>query len=152
MPWWQGRNDAYDVVPPASEAMETYTSGGAEVYVREGNVTITVEDAALEWARIEAAKRNSSVSRLVGELLAEKMRHLARTDVVTGLTNRAGLNQDAVEMLMARTAIRGVTRRRDRRRRGELTGRPIESAERTGRSGPSPTPTRRSPCAPASPP
>ena len=33
--------------------------------------------------------------------LAEKMRHLARTDVVTGLTNRAGLNQDAVEMLMA---------------------------------------------------
>jgi len=38
------------------------------------NVTITVEDSALEWARIEAAKRNSSVSRLVGELLAEKMR------------------------------------------------------------------------------
>jgi hypothetical protein len=39
------------------------------------NVTITVEDAALEWARIEAAKRNTSVSRLVGELLADKMRH-----------------------------------------------------------------------------
>ncbi len=38
------------------------------------NVTITVEDSALEWARIQAAKRNSSVSRLVGELLAEKMR------------------------------------------------------------------------------
>ena len=39
------------------------------------NLTITVEDQALEWARIEAAKRNTSVSRLVGELLAEKMRH-----------------------------------------------------------------------------
>ncbi|MFT4242920.1 MAG: CopG family transcriptional regulator [Acidovorax sp.] len=38
------------------------------------NVTITVEDSALEWARIEAAKRNTSVSRLVGEMLAEKMR------------------------------------------------------------------------------
>ena len=38
------------------------------------NVPITVEDGALEWARIQAAKRNSSVSRLVGELLAEKMR------------------------------------------------------------------------------
>ena len=38
------------------------------------NVTITVEDSALEWARIEAAKRNTSVSRLVGEILAEKMR------------------------------------------------------------------------------
>jgi hypothetical protein len=38
------------------------------------NVTITVDEAALEWARIEAAKRNTSVSRLVGEMLAEKMR------------------------------------------------------------------------------
>ncbi|HSH88425.1 MAG TPA: CopG family transcriptional regulator, partial [Ramlibacter sp.] len=38
------------------------------------NVTITVEDSVLEWARIEAAKRNSSVSRLLGELLADKMR------------------------------------------------------------------------------
>ena len=37
------------------------------------NVTITVEDNALEWARIEAAKRNTSVSRLVGEMLADKM-------------------------------------------------------------------------------
>lgn len=39
------------------------------------NVTITVEESALEWARIEAARRNTSVSRLVGEMLAEKMRH-----------------------------------------------------------------------------
>jgi hypothetical protein len=38
------------------------------------NVTITVDETALEWARIEAAKRNTSVSRLVGEMLAEKMR------------------------------------------------------------------------------
>jgi hypothetical protein len=39
------------------------------------NVTITVEEPVLEWVRIEAAKRNSSVSRLVGEMLADKMRH-----------------------------------------------------------------------------
>jgi hypothetical protein len=39
------------------------------------NVTITVEEPVLEWVRIEAAKRNSSVSRLVGEMLAEKMQH-----------------------------------------------------------------------------
>ena len=38
------------------------------------NVTITVDDPVLEWARIEAARRGSSVSRMVGELLAEKMR------------------------------------------------------------------------------
>lgn len=41
------------------------------------NVTITMEDSVAEWARLEAARRNTSVSRLVGELLAEKMR---RTD------------------------------------------------------------------------
>jgi hypothetical protein len=41
------------------------------------NVTITVDDAALEWVRVEAAKRNTSVSRLVGEMLTEKMQ---RTD------------------------------------------------------------------------
>lgn len=41
------------------------------------NVTITMDDAVADWARIEAAKRNTSVSRLVGEMLAEKM---LRTD------------------------------------------------------------------------
>lgn len=39
------------------------------------NVTVTMEDGVADWARLEAAKRNTSVSRLVGELLAEKMRH-----------------------------------------------------------------------------
>ncbi len=38
------------------------------------NVTVTMEDAVADWARMEAARRNTSVSRLVGELLAEKMR------------------------------------------------------------------------------
>lgn len=38
------------------------------------NVTITMEDGVADWARIEAAKRNTSVSRLVGEMLGEKMR------------------------------------------------------------------------------
>lgn len=38
------------------------------------NVTVTMEDSVAEWARLEAARRNTSVSRLVGEMLAEKMR------------------------------------------------------------------------------
>ncbi len=38
------------------------------------NVTITMDDAVAEWVRVEAAKRGSSVSRLLGEWLAEKMR------------------------------------------------------------------------------
>jgi hypothetical protein len=39
------------------------------------NVTVTMEDSVAEWARLEAARRNTSVSRLVGEMLTEKMRH-----------------------------------------------------------------------------
>ena len=39
------------------------------------NVTVTMDDSVLEWARLEAARRNTSVSRLVGEMLAEKMQH-----------------------------------------------------------------------------
>lgn len=38
------------------------------------NVTITMEDHVADWARLEAARRNTSMSRLVGEMLAEKMR------------------------------------------------------------------------------
>lgn len=38
------------------------------------NVTITMDDKVADWARMEAARLNKSVSRLVGELLAEKMR------------------------------------------------------------------------------
>ena len=41
------------------------------------NVTVTMEESVAEWARLEAARRNTSVSRLIGELLADKMR---RTD------------------------------------------------------------------------
>ena len=39
------------------------------------NVTITMEDAVADWVRIEAAKRNSSVSRMLGEMVSDKMRH-----------------------------------------------------------------------------
>ena len=39
------------------------------------NVTVTMEDDVADWARMEAARRNTSVSRMIGELLADKMRH-----------------------------------------------------------------------------
>ena len=38
------------------------------------NVTVTMDDSVADWARMEAARRNTSMSRLVGEMLAEKMR------------------------------------------------------------------------------
>lgn len=37
------------------------------------NVTITLDDETAAWARVEAARRDTSVSRLVGEMLREKM-------------------------------------------------------------------------------
>ena len=37
------------------------------------NVTITLDEDVARWARIRAAEQDTSVSRLVGELLREKM-------------------------------------------------------------------------------
>ena len=37
------------------------------------NVTITLDEEVARWARIRAAENNTSVSRLVGEMLRDKM-------------------------------------------------------------------------------
>ena len=37
------------------------------------NVTITLDEKVANWARIRAAEQETSVSRLVGEMLEEKM-------------------------------------------------------------------------------
>jgi hypothetical protein len=37
------------------------------------NVTITLDEEVALWARIRSAERDTSVSRLVGEMLREKM-------------------------------------------------------------------------------
>jgi len=56
-------------------------------------MTITVSIFQVMHTSIDAAETS--------RLLAEKMQHLARTDVVTGLLNRGGLDYDAAEMLSA---------------------------------------------------
>ena len=38
------------------------------------NLTITAEEEVLRWARIRAAEGNTSVARLVGDLLRERMK------------------------------------------------------------------------------
>lgn len=38
------------------------------------NITITVDDEVARWAKVWAAKHNSSVSRLLGEVLEQRMR------------------------------------------------------------------------------
>ncbi len=35
------------------------------------NVTVSMEDAALEWVRVKAARANASVSRYLGQLVEE---------------------------------------------------------------------------------
>jgi hypothetical protein len=37
------------------------------------NITITVDEEVARWARVWAAEQNTSVSRLVGELLRQRM-------------------------------------------------------------------------------
>jgi hypothetical protein len=54
------------------------------------NITITLDEETARWARIEAAKRATSVSRLIGELLHQHMR--AQTTY-----------QDAMQRYLART-------------------------------------------------
>ena len=39
------------------------------------NVTITLDSKTLAWARVEAAKRDMSVSRFFGEMARDRMRH-----------------------------------------------------------------------------
>jgi hypothetical protein len=37
------------------------------------NVTVTMEEEVARWARVEAAKREISLARFIGELLRERM-------------------------------------------------------------------------------
>jgi len=39
------------------------------------NVTVSIKEGVADWESIEAARRDTSVWRLIGEMLAEKMRH-----------------------------------------------------------------------------
>jgi len=43
-------------------------------------ITITLDEKIATWARVYAAKHNTSLSRLIGELLAERMREVPEYD------------------------------------------------------------------------
>jgi hypothetical protein len=65
------------------------------------NVTVTLEEDVAQWARIEAARRDTSVSRLLGELLKERM------------TEHSGSAAEAAERLASfgkrhRLSLRGM--------------------------------------------
>ena len=44
------------------------------------NVTITLDEATAAWARVYAARHNTSVSRMVGEMLQRQMQDGRRYD------------------------------------------------------------------------
>jgi hypothetical protein len=45
------------------------------VKARLRNITVTLEDHVARWARIEAARKEMSVSRFLGAMLKERMLH-----------------------------------------------------------------------------
>ena len=67
------RNQCYTQIVDSTRTTQTPTPSAAAAKRRNlRNVTITLEEDVAEWARIEAAKRDTSVSKLVGEMLREK--------------------------------------------------------------------------------
>jgi hypothetical protein len=44
------------------------------------NVTITLDEKTAAWARVYAARNNTSVSRIVGEMLQQRMGELREYD------------------------------------------------------------------------
>lgn len=63
------------------------------------NVTITLDEETARWARIEAARRDSSISRFVGEVLRERM---AREDAYRHARERFPSREPYVEPVEAR--------------------------------------------------
>lgn len=63
------------------------------------NITITLDEETATWARVYAAQRNMSLSRYVGEVLRERMRHSRASRQMTAL-----VFVDANVLLCARDA------------------------------------------------
>jgi diguanylate cyclase (GGDEF)-like protein len=75
--------------------------GGVVMNVLAGALSFSVLGVMAITFTVFRTLREQIIAADASAQMAEKMRHLARTDVVTGLTNRAGLNSDMAEMLMA---------------------------------------------------
>lgn len=57
------------------------------------NVTITLDEKTAAWARVYAARHNTSVSRMVGEMLEQRMSELRAYE-------------DAMRRYLAKTPVR----------------------------------------------
>lgn len=71
----QGLAGAYAAIAGATDAIDTeFVQHEVRVMVRKlKNVTVTLDDETARWARVEAARRDTSVSRMLGDLLRREM-------------------------------------------------------------------------------
>jgi hypothetical protein len=91
------------------------------------NVTITMDEEVARWARIAAAERNVSVSRMVGEILREKM-------VAEGRYALARAQFDAIASRRLRKQGERLPSRDDLHERAGFSLTPTSSS--TGSTGP----------------
>lgn len=78
------------------------------------NVTITLDEEVARWARIHAAELDTSVSRLVGRMLKEKMR--ASQDYEGAMQEYLGVAPQPLKDPAARYPTRGEVHGRSRLR------------------------------------
>lgn len=83
-------------------------------FVALRNVTITLDEETARWARVEAARRDLSVSRFIGEMLHERMEDDMRYgEAMKSLFSRGPrplgyrANKPARDALHDRAALRG---------------------------------------------
>ncbi|MEO6040883.1 MAG: EAL domain-containing protein [Croceibacterium sp.] len=76
-------------------------AGGPVMNVLAGSLVFTNFGVMAITFTVFRTLREQIIAADASSAMAEKMRLLARTDVVTGLTNRAGLNLDMAELLLA---------------------------------------------------
>jgi len=71
------------------------------------NVTVTLDEETAGWARIEAAKRDTSVSRLIGEMLRERMGQAGEYEVARAryFSQEPGVHRPAGQPLPTRAEI-----------------------------------------------
>ncbi len=71
------------------------------------NVTITLDEETARWARVEAARRDTSVSKLLGEILRAEMRQEAQYEAAkqTYLAQEPGIHRCQGQPLPSREEI-----------------------------------------------
>ena len=71
------------------------------------NVTITLDEETASWARVEAARRDTSVSKLLGEILRTEMHQEAQYEAArqTYLAQKPGIHRCQDQPLPSRETL-----------------------------------------------